>query len=176
MPHKFYHVAFRCRDAAETAKFYTEALGLKFSHALTNDIVPSVNLFSPHIHIFFELPDGSNMAFFEVPLSPPKEKDRNTPEWVDHTAFEVSSMQELEAHKARLVKYGVDVIGPVDHDFAHSIYFFDPNGLRLEVTYPHPEEGDAEKNLAEAYPILEAWEKRKAAGDWQPPASHAQQQ
>ena len=172
MTHKFYHVAFRCKDAAETVKFYTEALGLRFTHALTNDIVPSVKMFSPHIHIFFELPDGSNMAFFEVPLSPPKEKDKNTPVWVDHTAFEVKSFDELVGHKARLEAHGIDVIGPIDHDFAHSIYFFDPNNLRLEVTWPHPEGGFAEKNQREAMSILQAWEERKAKKDWTPPPGY----
>ena len=173
MLRKFYHVAFRCNNAAETVKFYTEAMGLKFSHALTNDIVPSVNMFSPHIHIFFKLDDGSAMAFFEVPLSPPALKDPNTPAWVQHVAFEVGNWEDFEAAKRRLVEHGVDVIGPVDHVFAWSIYFFDPNGHRLEMTLPVYTPGDAERNVAEAVPILAKWEKRKADRDWQPPASHA---
>ena len=66
----FHHVAFRCRNAAETTQFYTEVLGLKYSHAVLNEVVPSTGAKDPHLHIFFELDDGSSIAFFDVPKSP----------------------------------------------------------------------------------------------------------
>jgi hypothetical protein len=42
-------------------------------------------------------------------------------------------MDELLAAKERLVAGGIDVIGPVNHTIFKSIYFFDPNGHRLEL-------------------------------------------
>jgi len=57
---KLHHAAFRCRDAAETVDFYTRVLGLKFSHAMGEDHVPSTGRYSPHIHIFFEMEDGTS--------------------------------------------------------------------------------------------------------------------
>ena len=36
--------------------------------------------------------------------------------------------------KARLEANGVSVVGITDHGFVKSIYFFDPNGIRLEFT------------------------------------------
>jgi glyoxylase I family protein len=159
----FHHVAFRCNNAVETVKFYTEVLGLKFSYAITNDIVGSTKEYSPHIHIFFELDDGSSIAFFEVPLSPPAIEDKNTPAWVEHVAFRVNSMEELLAGQRRLEANGIQFIGPVNHyPQQYSIYFFDPNGIRLEFNLPAP--SDAAERAAAAGKVLDAWERRKRAG------------
>jgi catechol-2,3-dioxygenase len=46
----------------------------------------------------------------------------------------VDGVEAVMAAKARLERAGVEVRGVVDHGFIHSIYFFDPNGLRLELT------------------------------------------
>ena len=43
-------------------------------------------------------------------------------------------MQALRDMKARLEANGVEVLGITDHHIFHSIYFFDPNGVRLELT------------------------------------------
>jgi glyoxylase I family protein len=118
---KLNHAAFRCKDAAETVKFYTEVLGLKFSHALGNDYVPSTRQYSPHIHIFFEMEDGSSIAFFECPKDPGNMKDLESPDWIQHFAFEVESPDALLEGKRRLESKGVDVLGPVDHGFLRSI-------------------------------------------------------
>ena len=67
MLQKLHHVAYRCRDARETVDFYTNVLGLRFTHMITNDRVPSTQDWSPHCHIFFEMADGSYIAFFELP-------------------------------------------------------------------------------------------------------------
>src|SRR5437660_12544280 len=115
MLQKLHHIAFRCNDAGETVEFYTKLLGLPFAHALTADYVPSLKQHSPHIHVFFEMADGSYIAFFEVPQSPPAQKDPNTPPWVQHLALEVKDMAELEDGKRRLEAAGVSVVGPVDH-------------------------------------------------------------
>jgi glyoxylase I family protein len=165
MINRFNHVAFRCRDASETVNFYTKALGLPLVHAITNDVVPSVKMYCPHLHIFFGLQDGSSIAFFEVPGVPPPVPDPNTPSWVQHVSFDVPDEASLLDGKRRLEAYGVDVLGPVDHGFAHSIYFFDPSGHRLELTHwLENEESDHERYKAEAAPILQQWIERKARG------------
>jgi lactoylglutathione lyase len=61
------------------------------------------------------------------------DRDRNTPVWVQHLALEVDSLATLIKTKERLQAAGVEVIGPVDHTLFKSIYFFDPNGHRLEL-------------------------------------------
>jgi glyoxylase I family protein len=132
---KLHHAAFRCRDAAETVDFYTRMLGLKFSHAMGEDYVPSTGRYSPHIHIFFEMEDGASIAFFECPQDPGNMKDLESPDWIQHFAFEVEGVEALLDAKRRLQAEGIDVTGPVNHDdFVESIYFFDPSGHRLELT------------------------------------------
>ena len=127
---KLHHAAFRCRDARETVEFYTDVLGLKFSHAVGGDHVPSTGEYDPHIHVFFEMEDGSSIAFFEVPRGPGGMRDTTMADWIQHFAFEVADEDELEKAKAKLEERGLDVLGPVDHGFIRSIYFHDPSGQR----------------------------------------------
>jgi len=132
---KLHHAAYRCKDAGETTKFYTEMLGLKFAHAMGEDHVPSTGKCSPHVHIFFELEDGSSIAFFECPKDPGDIKDMASPDWIQHFAFEVESVEVVMRAKEDLQAKGLNVIGPTNHDdFITSIYFFDPSGHRLELT------------------------------------------
>lgn len=161
MLQKLHHIAFRCTNAAETVDFYTRVLGLKFAHAVSHDYVPSVKQYSPHIHVFFEMEDGSYIAFFEVPEALPAQKDPNTPAWVQHLALEVKDLDALDQGKRRLQENNIDVIGPTDHGFCRSIYFFDPSGHRLEMTVREEQPGDAEKFEREAGEVLETWKARR---------------
>ena len=160
---RLHHVAYRCLNAAETVDFYTKLLGLKFAKAIVQDYVPSIKAHYPHTHIFFEMEDGSSVAFFEVPESPEMGFDPNTPDWVQHLALRVGSMDELLAAKKRLQDMGIEVLGPADHKICQSIYFHDPSGHRLELAYPTetPQMVSAMQNAAET--MLNAWDKTKRA-------------
>lgn len=132
---RLHHAAYRCKDAAETTKFYTEILGLRFIHAMGEDHVPSTGRYSPHVHIFFAMEDGGCIAFFECPKDPGEVKDMASPDWIQHFAFKVENEKALMEAKADLEAKGVTVVGPTNHDdFISSIYFFDPSGHRLELT------------------------------------------
>ena len=72
-------------------------------------------------------------------------------------------MGELLAAKAKLEADGVEVIGPTDHTTFESIYFFDPNGHRLELTVNTPIDGVMERLDAVKWPMLEEWSKTKRA-------------
>ena len=165
MLRKLHHVAYRCTDARKTVEFYTELLGLKFSHALSNDRVPSTQAWSPHLHIFFQMEDESCIAFFEVPCSAAAQKDPNTPDWVQHLALEVADEATLLSAKARLEAAGVKVVGVTDHGFCHSIYFFDPSGHRLELTIRTDSDVENEEFAREATAVLDHWEARKGRGE-----------
>ena len=159
---KLHHVAYRCRDAQETVDFYTKVLGLKYAagEASPEGHKPygeEVDL----IHIFFECHDGSYIAFFDLPSSPPAEGDRNTPNWVNHIAFEVSDMNALHEGKRRLEEAAVEVLGPKDHRFCQSIYFFDPNGNRLGMTGRTEAPGELQRMASVAGDQLTAWNARK---------------
>jgi hypothetical protein len=78
--------------------------------------------------------DGSSIAFFECPKDPGNMKDPESPDWIQHFAFEVESVEALLEAKRRMEAQGVKIVGPVNHDdFVLSIYFFDPSGHRLEL-------------------------------------------
>ncbi|MDH4148444.1 MAG: VOC family protein [Acidimicrobiia bacterium] len=163
---KLNHAAFRCRDARETAEFYTEVLGLKFSHAVGGDHVPSTGEYSPHIHLFFEMEDGSSLAFFEVPNGPGGMKDTEMDEWIQHFAFEVEDVDTLEKAKIDLESRGMDVVGITDHGFIKSIYFFDPSGHRLELSARTADAATLAGYAADAPKLLEHWTRhRNWSGD-----------
>ena len=154
---KLHHAAFRCKDAAETVEFYTKVLGLKFSHAVGDDHVPSTRRYSPHIHIFFEMEDGSSIAFFECPKDPGNMKDLESPDWIQHFAFEVESVEVLLESKRRMQAQGIEVVGPTDHGFVQSIYFFDPSGHRLELTTRTCDDARLKDFEKEAPKLLALW-------------------
>lgn len=133
--HGLHHWAFRCRDSEETRHFYEDILGLPLAAAVFHERVPSTQEYCPYYHIFFELTDGSYLAFFDLLDGKPYTPDPDTPSWLHHLALEVGSRQALEQAKGRLQANGVDVLGVVDHGWFDSIYFFDPNGMRLELVY-----------------------------------------
>lgn len=176
MFHCLHHVAYRCRDAQRTVDFYTRVIGLKYVAGLAapEDRNPSWPLNEPgqpprkvvgapadSLHIFFELGDGSYLAFFDVPSSPEDRPDDATPWWVKHIAFETEDMAKLLAAKSHLEAHGVQVLGPKDHDLCQSIYFFDPDGHRLEVTV-RTEQADTWSRLeAQAPSELEKWNSLK---------------
>ena len=129
---KIHHVAYRCIDAKQTVEWYEKYLGMKYLLAFAEDTVPSTQAPDPYMHVFLDAGQGSVLAFFELPTQPAMDRDRNTPIWVQHLAFEVDSMNALLTTKARLEADGIEVIGPTNHTLFKSIYFFDPNGHRLE--------------------------------------------
>jgi catechol 2,3-dioxygenase-like lactoylglutathione lyase family enzyme len=130
---RIHHVAYRCRDAKQTVEWYQRHLGMDFVLAIAEDNVPSTGAPDPYMHVFLDAGQGNVLAFFELPNAPPMGRDANTPEWVQHIAFKVESLDALVAAKARLEAGGVEVLGPTEHTIFKSIYFFDPNGHRLEL-------------------------------------------
>ena len=130
---KIHHVAYRCKDAKETVEWYVKHLDMGFVLAIAEDLVPSTKAPDPYMHVFLDAGDGNVLAFFELPNSPEMGRDENTPAWVQHIAFKVESVDKLEEVKARLQAAGIDVVGPTNHTIFKSIYFFDPNGHRLEL-------------------------------------------
>lgn len=156
-----HHVALRCRDAKETVRFYCDVLGLKLSAAVGDDYVGSTREFSPHLNLFFKLEDGSMLDFIEVPLSPPS--NSNTPGWVQHLAIRVGTLDALLEIKQRVEAYGTPVIGPVDHKFCQSIYFFDPSNHRIEMAWNN-DIGLLDAMSAKAAESLQHWERQKQKG------------
>jgi len=160
--HGLHHFAYRCRDAEETRRFYEDLLGLPLWHIIQSDYVPSTGEYCPYTHIFFRMTDGSCVAFFDLGDDVAADPSPNTPSWVNHLALRVDTVADLERIKARLEANGVEVIGVTDHHIFKSIYFFDPNGIRLELSAQLASELQMLEESRTAHARLDEWTRRKS--------------
>ncbi|MBT4760368.1 MAG: VOC family protein [Bdellovibrionaceae bacterium] len=160
---QIHHVAYRCKDAKETVEFYKKVLKMDFLVAIAEDKVPSTKEPDPYMHVFMDAGQGNILAFFEIPNSPEMGKDPNTPAWVQHIAFELETMEELMTAKEELESHGLDVIGPTNHGIIKSIYFFDPNGHRLELTVRTGTADQLKQLNGVAQEMLDEWAVTKKA-------------
>jgi glyoxylase I family protein len=160
---RIHHVAYRCKDAKETVDFYQRVLNMEFTVAFAEDRVPSTKEPDPYMHVFLDAGMGNVLAFFELPTRPEMGRDENTPEWVQHIAFELEDYDALLAAKAQVEAEGVDVVGPTNHGIFQSIYFFDPNGHRLELVANTQTQEQIDELKRVAPDMLEEWSKTRKA-------------
>ena len=132
----FSHIGLSTLDLDKTRDFYENVLGFK---PVRCDII-TVKEGGRIRHIFFDTGRDQLLAFMEANdiAGVPKDYDAGinrglgVPGAFYHFAFEAGSEAALVEKRNELVARGVDVTDVVDHDWAKSIYFKDPNGLQLE--------------------------------------------
>ena len=88
-------------------------------------------------------------------------RDDNTPEWVQHIAFEVDDFNAPTRAKAHIENEDVDGIGPTNYGIFQSIYFFDPNGHRLELVANSQTQEQIDELRRVAPEMLEEWSRAK---------------
>jgi catechol 2,3-dioxygenase-like lactoylglutathione lyase family enzyme len=155
---KLHHNAYRCRDSGETRAFYEDFLGLRL--ACTLEIEETMTGRKTRtLHTFYEMGDGSYLAFFEAPDMPFEFKRQH--DYDLHIALEVDEPQ-LAPMMAKGRGRGIETRGVSDHGFIHSIYFRDPNGYVIELTAKTPQHAqatDPARNSARAK--LDRWQVSK---------------
>lgn len=158
---QIHHVAYRCKDAKETVKFYQDYLNMDLLVCIAEDKVPSTKEPNPYMHVFLDAGMGNILAFFEITGEKEMSRDLNTPKWVQHIAFQVKDENALVEAKKELEEKGLDVLGVTEHGIIRSIYFFDPNGHRVELTCVTgtPEQMKYLKDIAPE--MLEEWSQTK---------------
>jgi catechol 2,3-dioxygenase-like lactoylglutathione lyase family enzyme len=152
-----HHNAYRCRDSEETRKFYEDFLGLPLASSLaitTTKTGDAANV----LHTFYQMDDGSFLAFFEVPDRPFDFKEQH--DFDLHIAVEVDQAA-LERMMAKGKAAGIETRGISDHGFIHSIYLRDPNGYVIELTAKTGADGE-EVDPARARKVLDDWQAAKA--------------
>jgi catechol 2,3-dioxygenase-like lactoylglutathione lyase family enzyme len=159
--HGLHHFAYKCRDPEETRAFYEDLLGMPLAHVIEeHDVQTTTGDTVSFAHFFFQMRDGSFIAFFDLGDGRKTAPDPQTPAFVNHLALKVDSEAELLTLKARLEAAGHSVIGPMEHgDFVRSIYFWDPNGIRMEFAYTCETPEQAKASAAVARARLDRWAK-----------------
>lgn len=156
------HVAYATADTAATVRFYTEVMGFKLVHAVRGKADPETGVDRDFLHTFFAMGNGEVIAFFDVDGIEPGSPHDSLPRWVRHLALAVDSREAIAAWQTHLKSRDIRVIGPVDHDGVWlSIYFGDPNGITLELTYQA--RALNEKDASEAAAMVAAWTERERA-------------
>jgi catechol 2,3-dioxygenase-like lactoylglutathione lyase family enzyme len=135
-----HHLALTTEDMKGTTEFYVEIVGMPLVHAMK--VPPGVgtgpaNRGNPRYeeirHYFFDMGNDSLLAFFEIPAGEKPQTDRDAIGGMQHVAFAVTPAR-FDDIQSRLLRHRVDFDGPADIlPGLESIYFLDPNGIRLEA-------------------------------------------
>ena len=149
-----HHSAYRCRDSEETRKFYEDFLELPLADAFEIKETKTGRE-TRVLHSFYQMGDGSFLAFFEAPDQPFEFKEQH--DFDLHIALEVDN-RTLKRMFNKGKTEGIETRGISDHGFISSIYFRDPNGYVIEL---------AAKKGVEKSPEEKRRAARKALKDWQ---------
>jgi catechol 2,3-dioxygenase-like lactoylglutathione lyase family enzyme len=152
------HPAFFGIHTAETIHFYTELLGMRL-------VLRQPNLDDASMeHVFFHVGEDNFIAYFlpydEAAAAARYERMKPGYGVMNHLALDVDA-HSFEEARARLEARGVPINGPTDRGYERSIYFRDPNGVRIELLMwltPPP------AGLSQADIIARAQEIRQARG------------
>ncbi len=156
---QFHHHAFRTNDMEATRKFYEDVLGMPMIGVFVETTDPVTEKPSNYIHAFFEMADGSALAFFQFQEGLYKETaiKGNQDPFDHHIALEVESKDAVMTYRDKLVAAGYDHM-LIDHGYCYSIYMHDPNGMQVELTTKVPKTVEImEKHAKTAHADLEKW-------------------
>jgi len=134
--HGVHHTARPTWKLRETVEFYRDKLGLPLVHAISARGWPEGH--PDFLHFFFDSGNGSTIAFFYYIGTTRPEQLKPFPSHfytATHTAWQVQHLSDLDIWRQRLEANGVDLRYQTRHEIIESIYFSDPNGYPLEITY-----------------------------------------
>lgn len=158
MIRRLHHNAYRCRDSEATRKFYQDFLGLPLAGTLEITETKSGRR-TEVLHTFYELGDGSYLAFFEAPDMPFDFKAQH--DFDLHIALEVDEKTLHEMFRKGKAA-GIETRGISDHGFIHSIYFRDPNGYVIELAAKMPShDREMDPAVNRAREKLDRWTAKK---------------
>jgi catechol 2,3-dioxygenase-like lactoylglutathione lyase family enzyme len=116
-----HHVALLCSDVEQTVRFYQELLEFPLTEMFEN------RDYRGSTHFFFDIGSGNALAFFDFPgldLGPYAEVLGG----LQHLAISVSP-ERWEHLRGKLDAAGIHS----EHVSGSSLYFADPDGVRLEL-------------------------------------------
>ena len=129
--HRLNHAVLYISDLKRSVAFYTEVLGFRVVNMTPDGFSGAA---------FLQAPGSTNdhdLGLFEIgAVAGPSEAGRRTV-GLYHLAWEVDTLDELEATMARLVAAG-SLVGSSDHGTTKSLYGHDPDGLEFEIVWLIP--------------------------------------
>jgi len=156
---QFHHHAFRTYDMEETRVFYEDVLEMPMIGVFVETTDPVTEEPSNYIHAFFEMSDGSALAFFQFQEGLYKKSaiKGNQDPFDHHIALEVESKESVFAFRDKLEARGIDHM-LIDHGYCYSIYVHDPNGMQVELTTRVPQTIEImERHAKTAHEDLKKW-------------------
>ena len=154
-----HHLALNTDDMKMTLDFYVGVLGMPLVHALK--VPPGLGTgpanrgnppFENLRHYFLDAGGDMLLAFFEMPKGVKPRADRDAIGTMQHVSFAVSEDRFNEV-KRKIEKAELPYLGPINVGCdTWSIYFYDPNGIRLE--FSHQKEAEPQ--------VVERWRQTKA--------------
>lgn len=157
---RLHHTAYVSKDLEATRAFYEDILGFPLV-ATWSEADPLFGAMRTYCHTFFELADGSALAFFQF-ANPDDDALFNpplTPSPFRHIAMKVTKeAQEGIAQRLAEANWKPEGTYTLEHGYCTSLYTEDPNGMLLEFTYDTPgaEEVNAQRRL-DAHETLKRW-------------------
>lgn len=138
-PMKINHIVFNVNDVDEAVKFYTEVVGMKLVMKFDDRRMAFLSFEGKH----------HDIALFEVGGT-----DEHDRQWhgFNHLAIQYEGGPEiLDKLHERLIEKGAKIDNLEGHNAGRhkSVYFFDPDGNRLEFYWENPD-----------------WQKKASSGGW----------
>src|SRR4051794_6065373 len=160
LPLRLHHHAYAVKDQEVNRRFIEDGLGIPLVATWCERVFrPEVGREVDYCHTFYEMADGSALAFFQFADEEAWEKNRAILQEVGgswHVAFKVTQagFDELMARVS-----AADVpVRRIDHGDCVSMYLETPDGLRLEVTVDAPDATEiAAVRRADAHAELGRW-------------------
>ena len=117
---KLGHVVLKVRDVQKAKDFYTRVLGLQVAYEDRQRCAVFLSFGTEH----------HDLALFQLATGEPPEAAQPG---LHHMAWQLGSFAELQAAHRELVELGIPVEATVEHNVTRSVYFFDPDGNRVEL-------------------------------------------
>jgi len=164
LPSRLHHNAYVTKDQEATRAFYEDLIGLPLV-ATWSEQDELFGAERVYCHTFFELGDGSALAFFQ--FADPEDAELFDPDLIPspfrHIALKVSpELQDAVAKRLDDAGWKPEGTFVLEHGYCRSLYTEDPNGLLIELTADAP---NAEAIAADRRPVAREELKKWLAGD-----------
>ncbi len=145
-PGRLHHTAYVSKDLEATRAFYEDVIGLPLIATYT-EMDELFGKERTYCHCFFELEDGSALAFFQFadPADQAEFGPDIPPSPFHHIALHVDKQAQAEL-ETRIAAAGITEPQTyvLEHGYCRSVYVTDPNGMILEFTHDAPEATDGD--------------------------------